>query len=83
MGAESKDGRSARCLVAANALEDTRAIVHDVTHHMDGRVFPVHELTVAPNTVVVIYRHCARLPSKRSFKIPSERPICLVLQLRI
>jgi hypothetical protein len=30
--------------------------VDDVTHHVNRRVFPINELAVAPDTVVVIYR---------------------------
>jgi hypothetical protein len=30
----------------------------DVTHHVNRRVFPINELAVAPDTVVVVYcRH--------------------------
>jgi hypothetical protein len=29
-----------------------------VTHYVDRRVFPIHELSIAPDTVVIIYcRH--------------------------
>src|SRR5919204_442196 len=44
-----EDPRTVRRLVAADPLEDARPVVHDVAHHVDGRVLPAHELTVTPD----------------------------------
>src|SRR5205814_6533285 len=57
VGVESEDRRAVGSLVTANTFEDARAVMNHVAHHVNGRVFPIHELTVAPDTVVVIYRH--------------------------
>ena len=37
--------------VAANAFEHARAVVNDVADDMNGRVFPIHELSIAPDSV--------------------------------
>ena len=47
--AQPEDRAAGGRLVAANTLEDARSIVHDMTHHVDGRVLPGHELAVAPD----------------------------------
>ena len=46
---EAKHGRSATRLIAANALENARAIIDDVRHHMDAGVVPINELAILPN----------------------------------
>ena len=46
---EPEDGRAVRGLVAADALEDTRAVVEPVHADVDLRVGPVDELAVHPD----------------------------------
>src|SRR5665213_389682 len=71
VGAE--DGGAVRRLVAANALEDARCVVDGVTHHVDGRVVPRYELTVAPNPGGAPGRDfCHRFPGALRSCIPRK-----------
>src|SRR5688572_5731287 len=47
--AKTKDRAAGRRFVTAHTFEHTRSVVNDVAHHVDGRVFPVHELAVTPD----------------------------------
>jgi hypothetical protein len=51
---ETEDRRTFGSSVASNAFEDARAIVNDVTDHMDRRVFPVDEAAVPPDPVMIV-----------------------------
>ena len=55
VGAENR--RAAGQFVAADAFKDRRAVVHDVRHHVDGRVVPIDELAVVPDFVGLLNRH--------------------------
>src|ERR1043165_8497034 len=47
--AQAEDGGAAPRLVAAYALEDRRAVVQDVRHHVHARVVPIDELALVPD----------------------------------
>jgi hypothetical protein len=57
VGAKSKNGGAVWGLVTAYSLKDAGAVVDDVTHDVNRRVFPINELSVAPDAVVVVDRH--------------------------
>ena len=53
---EPEDGRAVRGLVAADALEDTRAVVEPVHADVDLRVGPVDELAVHPDRLCLAHQ---------------------------
>ena len=54
--AEPEDGRPLRRVVAANALEDARAVVEAVHADVNLRVGPVDELAVHPDLLGLLHR---------------------------
>lgn len=58
-----EDRRPGRRGITTHALEHARSVVDDVTHHMDGRILPVQELSVAPDPVMIVspghHRSCS------------------------
>ena len=63
--AKPEDGRPLGRVVAANALEDTRAVVEAVDADVDLRVGPVDELAVHPDLLGLLHR-------ARSFRLPGS-----------
>lgn len=54
---EAEDRRAVRCVVAADALEHRRTVMHDVRHHMRRRLRPGLDRAVVPNPFGVALRH--------------------------
>ncbi len=52
---EAKDGRAALGVVAADALEDSRAVMQAVGADVDPGVRPVHELPVHPDLLGLLH----------------------------
>ena len=59
---QAKDGRALRLGVTANSFKDAGAVMDDMTHHVDGGLFPGNEFAVMPDFGGCMNRHELNAP---------------------